>query len=48
MKLREYHEATSMPDEVKDQIAAKYGIRWIRNPGHGALSGPSLSGRAID
>jgi len=29
--LREYHEATSMPDEVKDQIAAKYGIGWIRN-----------------
>jgi mannose-6-phosphate isomerase-like protein (cupin superfamily) len=27
--LREHHEAGSMPDDVKNQIAAKYGIRWI-------------------
>jgi len=30
--LREHHEAGSMPDDVKDQIAAKYGIKWLRDP----------------
>lgn len=29
--LREHHEAGSMSNDVKDQIAAKYGITWIRN-----------------
>jgi mannose-6-phosphate isomerase-like protein (cupin superfamily) len=31
--LREYHAAGSAPNEVKDQIAAKYGIQWVRGPG---------------
>ena len=29
--LREHHEAGSMLDDIKDQIAAKYGIKWVRN-----------------
>jgi pimeloyl-ACP methyl ester carboxylesterase/quercetin dioxygenase-like cupin family protein len=29
--LREHHEAGSMSNDVKDQIAAKYGIKWVRN-----------------
>jgi quercetin dioxygenase-like cupin family protein len=28
--LHEYHEAGSAPQEIKDQIAAKYGITWGR------------------
>jgi pimeloyl-ACP methyl ester carboxylesterase/quercetin dioxygenase-like cupin family protein len=36
--LREHHEAGSAPDDVKDQIAAKYGIKWIRNPDRGTPS----------
>jgi mannose-6-phosphate isomerase-like protein (cupin superfamily)/catechol 2,3-dioxygenase-like lactoylglutathione lyase family enzyme len=30
--LHEHHAAGSQPNEVKDQIAAKYGIRWVRKP----------------
>jgi quercetin dioxygenase-like cupin family protein len=30
--LSEYHAAGSATTEVKDQIAAKYGIRWLRGP----------------
>jgi mannose-6-phosphate isomerase-like protein (cupin superfamily) len=28
--LQEYHAASSQPNAVKDQIAAKYGITWVR------------------
>jgi quercetin dioxygenase-like cupin family protein len=31
--LDEYHAAGAAPNEVKDQIAAKYGIKWLRGPG---------------
>jgi mannose-6-phosphate isomerase-like protein (cupin superfamily) len=30
--LREYHAAGSASNDVKDQIAAKYGIEWVRGP----------------
>jgi mannose-6-phosphate isomerase-like protein (cupin superfamily) len=30
--LREYHAAGSAPNDVKDRIAAKYGITWVRDP----------------
>jgi hypothetical protein len=29
--LRDYHAAQAMPDEVKDRIAAQYGIAWVRS-----------------
>jgi mannose-6-phosphate isomerase-like protein (cupin superfamily)/predicted enzyme related to lactoylglutathione lyase len=28
--LSEYHAASAQPAEVRDQIAAKYGIKWVR------------------
>ncbi len=36
--LHEYHAAGSLPDEVKDQIAAKYGITWLCSPSRDTLS----------
>jgi mannose-6-phosphate isomerase-like protein (cupin superfamily) len=30
--LHEYHAAGAQPAAVKDQIAAKYGITWVRDP----------------
>lgn len=31
--LHELHEAASMSNDAKDQIAAKYGITFLQNPG---------------
>jgi mannose-6-phosphate isomerase-like protein (cupin superfamily) len=31
--LREYHAASAAPNDVKDRIAAKYGITWVRDAG---------------
>jgi mannose-6-phosphate isomerase-like protein (cupin superfamily) len=30
--LREYHEAGAASNEIKDQIAARHGIEWVRKP----------------
>jgi mannose-6-phosphate isomerase-like protein (cupin superfamily) len=37
--LQEYHAAGSASQDVKDQIAAKYGIEWVRGPEAGAGRG---------
>ena len=43
--LSEYHAAGAAPNEVKDQIAAKYGIRWLRDAAPQEVDGATPNDR---